>query len=40
MEKTFKIEKEIYDKNILKKALIDFEEVTKIFLEENKLVVS
>jgi hypothetical protein len=40
MEKTFKIEKEIYDKNILKKAIIDFEEVTKIFLEENKLVVS
>ncbi|ATU05388.1 hypothetical protein BKN14_02960 [Candidatus Gracilibacteria bacterium HOT-871] len=40
MEKIFKIEKEIYDKDILKKAIIDFEEVTKIFLEENNLIIS
>lgn len=40
MEKNFKIEKEIYDKDILKKAIIDFEEVTKIFLEENNLIIS
>lgn len=37
MEKIFKIENDIYDKNILEQAISDFSEVSKIFLQENEL---
>lgn len=37
MEKIFKIENEIYDKNILNQAISDFSEVAEIFLQENEL---
>lgn len=37
MEKIFKIENEIYDKNILNQAILDFSEVGEIFLQENEL---
>lgn len=37
MEKVFKIENEIYDKNILKQVIFDFSESFEIFLQENEL---
>lgn len=37
MEKIFKLEDEIYNKNILEKAILDFSEVSEIFLQENEL---
>ncbi len=39
MNKTFTIENEIYDENILKNAISDFEEVAKIFFQNNTLVI-
>ncbi len=39
MNKTFTIETEIYDENILKNAISDFEEVAKIFFQNNTLVI-